>query len=230
MLFNPHLFFSDVWAILRVVPGTLLMALLVLVMSIIIGSLLSCLRMFGGRFTRRIPTLYVSYVRSMPMLIHIYILFQILQRMFPGQLLPQLVIVIIIYSFYVGASQTENIRAALRSVDKGQFEAGYSIGMTRTQTMLRVVFPQALMVAVPIFFNTYLSTIKGLALVFTVGVVDIFAQAKLLGVENFGYIEAYLAAALIYWGISIIFTFVFHYLEKYFTRQGGARGGQGTRR
>lgn len=218
MQFDMQIFFSDLQTILWVVPGTLLMALVVLLSSIVIGALFASLRLFGGRLTSKIPLLYVGYVRSVPLLMHLFIFFQILQRLFPGQQHAQLLIMIIIYSFYVGASQTENIRAALSSVAKGQFDAGYSIGMTRTQTMLRIIFPQALKVAIPVFFNTYLATVKGLALVFTVGVIDIFAQAKLLAVQNFGYIEAYLAAALIYWGISVSFTLLFGWLEKNFSR------------
>lgn len=73
----------------------------------------------------------------------------------------------------------ETLRASLESVDVGQLEACYSMGMTRYQTMMRVVLPQAFVVALPSIGNQFIGIIKGSALGFTVGLADIMAKAKM---------------------------------------------------
>ncbi|MGJ8515764.1 amino acid ABC transporter permease [Carnimonas bestiolae] len=218
MIFDLDTFFTSLIDILDAVPRTLFMAIAVLFFSIVVGGLLASMKLFGGPILRLIPTLYVGYVRAMPMIIHLYLISQLLERNVPGTDLTQLPVVIAIYSLYVGASQTENIRAALLSIDRGQFDAGYSIGMDRTQNLLHVVFPQALRVALPVFMNTYLTIIKGLSLIFVIGAVDIFARAQLEAANNFAYIESYLAAALIYWVLSVVLTMLVTRAERFFSK------------
>ena len=219
MVFNSTLFFGDIWHIAIAVPNTLLMASIILVISILIGTLFACFNRYGKVGLSMLSELYTGYVRSMPLLVHIYILFQLMERLFSSQNVPHTPLAILIYSFYVGANQAENIKGALRSVPYGQLDAAYAIGMTRCQAMLRIIFPQAVRVVLPAFLNSYLSIIKGLSLVFTLGIVDIFAQAKITAVEEYGYIEAYLAAAVIYWGISVGLTLLFTKINAYFDRE-----------
>ncbi|MDS8854872.1 ABC transporter permease subunit, partial [Streptococcus pneumoniae] len=81
------------------------------------------------------------------------------------------------FSINLGAYLSETIRSAIESVDRGQFEAAKAIGMTPVQMMLKIVFPQALTVAIPNLGNMFISTIKDTSLVFIIGVIDIMGQA-----------------------------------------------------
>jgi ABC-type amino acid transport system permease subunit len=127
---------------------------------------------------------------------------------------PSIVIVLVTYSFLEAAVESEYIRGAFQSIDPAQIEAGRSIGFTRTQNLRRVIIPQALTVAIPLFLNAFLKIIKSLSLAFTVGVVDIMAQARLAAALNFRYIESYAAAALVYWLICGILQVIFDQVSE----------------
>lgn len=223
-MFSIKVVFQDIVSILSVVPKTLFMALIILVFGIVIGALLTEIKLIKIPVLDKLVAVYISYVRGIPLIIHLYIAYYAL----PGIIntvdeligvpyqnsLPPVLIVILAYSLYTSAVQSENIRAALLSVESGQFEAAYSIGLSRRQTMMRIIFPQALAVALPVFFNIYLGIIKGLSLAFTVAVVDILAQAKLCSALNFKYLESYVAAGAIYWALCGLLTLIFNKLEK----------------
>jgi L-cystine transport system permease protein len=127
----------------------------------------------------------------------------------------------ITYALYLGPGQTENIRTAMNSVSKGQYEAGVCVGLTKGQTFRRIILPQALTVLLPVSLNSYLGTIKSMSLAFMVGVVDIMSRAKLCSALNFGYVEAYFAAAIVYWVLCLGLTGLFKWCERTFYRKKG---------
>ena len=118
------------------------------------------------------------------------------------------------FILYNTAYQSENVRGALKAVDKGQYEAAVAMGMTPLAAFTRIVFPQAFIVALPTFFTYYLKTIKLLALVFTVKVVDMFAEADIFSALYNRRTEPYIADAIAYWTVAIILTFFFSWWEK----------------
>jgi putative amino-acid transport system permease protein len=91
-------------------------------------------------------------------------------------------------------------------------------GMTKFQAYRRIIMPQALRNALPGTGNTFISLIKETSLAFTLGVVDIFAEAKMQAAESFRFFEAYLAVALIYWVLIVVYTYLQQLLEKYLER------------
>ena len=118
------------------------------------------------------------------------------------------------FSVNLGAYLSETIRSAIESVDRGQFEAAKAIGMSPTQMMLKIIFPQALAVAIPNLGNTFISTIKDTSLVFIIGVIDIMGQAKILGSRGLAFFEVYIAVSIIYWIVCIIVERLLVILEK----------------
>ena len=99
---------------------------------------------------------------------------------------------------------SESVRGALLSVDHGQYEAGYAVGLTGFQTFTRIIMPQAFLVLVPALIGNINSLIKLSALVILVGVQDVLNAGIKVASIYYCYLEAYVAAALIYWAISII--------------------------
>lgn len=222
-MFKLNLLFEDLFSISTVIPGTLFISLVILLSGIIVGGILAVIRLFKVPVFEKLVRVFVSYVRGIPLIIHLYIAYYTLPKLLndlPNGLenssditISPVWTIVISYSLYTSAKQSENIRAALLSVEPGQYEAAYSIGLTRFQTMMRIVFPQALKVAIPAFFNTYLGIIKGMSLGFTIGLVDILAQAKLSSAVNFGYLESYTAAGILYWALCCVLTLLFSKLE-----------------
>ncbi len=109
---------------------------------------------------------------------------------------------------------SETIRGAFNAVDKGQIEACMSIGMTRIQTMRRIILPQSMAVALPSLLNSLVDLIKGTSLAFVIGVPELMAIASYEGSKSFKYFEIYVIVAVIYWCLSIILTRLQSLAEK----------------
>lgn len=210
------LFVEDFISILTVVPRTMGLALIVLIGSFLVGLLIAAGRASHNKVLNRLSKIYIWYVRGIPLLVHLFILYYFLPRS-----VSVTNVLLITYTFYAAVGQSENIRTAISSVPKGQYEAAYCAGLSRLQTFRRIIFPQALTVLLPISLNMYLGNIKGMSVAFMVGVVDIMSQAKLCSALNFGYVEAYLAAAAIYWALCVGLTKLFNQFEKIMYRKRG---------
>ena len=100
------------------------------------------------------------------------------------------------------------------AVEKGQFEAGISIGLTPLQTIMRIIIPQAARVAIPGMANTFANLFKSTSLCYTVGVMDMMAYTKNQVNLTFRYLEGYVALIIIYWGILTVVDFFQSKLEK----------------
>lgn len=112
------------------------------------------------------------------------------------------------------AYNSEVIRAALQSVDKGQIEAAHSLGMTYGQVLRRIILPEAFIVALPTLGNALIGLMKGTSLAFVCSVVEITAQSRILAGNNLRFFESYCSLALIYWGMTILIEQAIALLEK----------------
>ena len=195
---------EDIVRILTVVPFTLLSAVLILAVGVALGMIWALIQLY------RVPVLsgavkgLIACIRGVPLLIHLYLAYCLLpgviQVLFgPETEVPALAVMLAAYGIYISAGQSENMRGAFTAVEQGQWDAAASIGMGRWQTLKRVVFPQMVRIVTPVIFNSYLGVVKGMSLAFTIGVQDIMAVAKLCSLENYGYLESYIAAGLVYW-------------------------------
>lgn len=100
------------------------------------------------------------------------------------------------------------------SVDKGQWEAAYALGLKWPVVMRKIIIPQAMRIAVPPLSNVLLDLIKGTALAAMITVPEIFQQAKIVGGREFDYMTMYILVALVYWAICSIFALFQDVLEK----------------
>lgn len=112
----------------------------------------------------------------------------------------------------------ETIRSGLIAVDKGQYEAGYSIGLSRSQTFFHIILPQAIRIIIPPMTSNVLAVFKTTALVSVIGVFDILNGAIVAASKSYCYLEAYTAAALVFWVIGFVLEKLSKYIEQYFTR------------
>ena len=179
--------------------------------GLLLGLALALMRLSPYRLLRWPARAYVSAVRGTPLVVQLFLIyyglpqFNILWDPMPCALLG--------LSLNTAAYASETLRAAISSIDQGQWEAAASIGMTPWQTMQRVIMPQALRVALPPLTNSLISLIKDTSLAATIQVPELFRQAQLITARTFEVFAMYLSASLIYWILSTVLSIAQHRLE-----------------
>jgi His/Glu/Gln/Arg/opine family amino acid ABC transporter permease subunit len=228
-IFDFDYFLSAFPLILPYLPVTLLIAFSAMAFGLVIGTGAALIRIYRIPVLRQLATLYISFIRGTPLLVQIYLAYYGIPKLLQyvnaeigtdidANRVPALVFVIFSCAVNVGAYLSEAIRSALLSIDRGQAEAAYSIGMTPFQAMRRIILPQALAVALPNLGNSFISLIKDTSLAFLIAVVDIMAAAKIIGGRSLRFFELYLAVAVIYWVICILVEIGMRRWEAYLTR------------
>lgn len=205
------------WYISEGVPQTLWIS----AVSIIFASLLALLsalgRLSGVPPLVALSSFYVSLIRGTPLYLQIFFFFLALPQI--GIKLPPAVAGVLALSLNYGAYMSEIFRAGISSVSRGQREAATALGMTNGQMMRRIVLPQALRLVVPPTGNEFIAMLKDSALVSATGFVqEIMWRAQKVGRANFRGLEALLVAALWYWLMTIIFSFIQANIEKRMSR------------
>ena len=203
--------FDQIPDILHFFPTTLLLVVGALIISLIFGLLIAIIRVKHIPVLEQIAKFYISIVRGTPLLVQILLVYYsitlALMEWIPSFSVATIdlrIYGILSLGFYQAAYTSEIIRGALISVNKGEIEAAQASGMTYPQTLRRIIIPEALEIALPGLINTLIALFKGTALVFSIGIIDMYAEAKILAGRSFRYLEGYIALAIIFWVITII--------------------------
>ncbi len=210
--------------VLTAIPVTLEMALLATLAGWILGILIAVARRNKIPVVSQICAVFVSFIRGVPMVILLYVAYYALPMMIYSATgvdttsIPAIWYAIVALSLDQAAYSSEVFRAALDSVNRGQLEAAWAVGMTAWQAMRRIVFPQALAVALPNLSGLFVGIIKGTSLAYYVGVYEITATANLLANPGLNFIEAYVITTVIYELISFICNRLFHTAETRLNR------------
>ncbi|HDF2902681.1 TPA: amino acid ABC transporter permease, partial [Clostridioides difficile] len=202
MIFNMKYFLELFPIIMKSFNVTVILAISSLVFSLIIGTIVALSSYYKVKVLNQICKVYVSIFRGTPLMPQLFFLYFGLAYMndFVKNMDPVFATSIVL-SLNMGAYMSETIRASILSIDKGQIEAAYVMGLTNLQTMKRIVIPQAVRVALPSLFNNFIDLIKGSSVAFVVGVNDIMGAAKSQGALSFKFFEVYGAVMVIYWCI-----------------------------
>ena len=203
------------------IAGGIRETLFISVVSIILAIVLALLAALGRLSSippiYALSTFYVSLIRGTPLFLQIIFFFLALPQL--GIVLPAVWAGITPLALNYGAYMSETFRAAISSVGKGQREAASAIGMTPTQTMRRIVLPQALRFALPPMGNDFISMTKDSALVSVTGFVhETMWRATRVGRAEFNNLEALIIAATFYWIMTLILTFFQSRLEARLAR------------
>ena len=182
----------------------------------VIGMTVALARLFGGPVLRAIAIGYVSIWRGTPLLIQLLLVYFGLPQF--GIILQPVPASIIALSLHAGAYLAENFRAGILSVDKGQWEAAYSLGMPFPRAFRRVAFPQAARVAIPPVGSRFIALMKDTSLASVVTVVELTAVAESIGSSTFRYLEMFAIVAMIYWAINSLLSLGQEVLERRLAR------------
>ncbi|SFJ02950.1 L-cystine transport system permease protein [Paenibacillus sp. UNC496MF] len=212
-----------IFAFIPKLAGTLQTTLLIvagsLLTGLIVGLLAALPRLYKVPVLQRISQLYASFFRGTPILIQLFLFYYGLPEVLKLVHLdlsraPVLLFVILTYGLHTGAYVSETIRSAVASVDRGQVEAAYAVGMSGYQAFTRIVMPQALAIAVPVLSNVVLALLKDTSLAFSLGVMEMTGKSQSLASLTNHFVESYISLALIYLVISIVLERLLLILER----------------
>jgi polar amino acid transport system permease protein len=163
-----------------------------------------------------IATFYISFFRGTPLLLQVYLIYLGLPQLGPQFALSAVPSGIIALSLCYGAYLAEIFRAGIVGVAHGQHDAAKALGFTERQTFRLIVFPQAMRLIVPPTGNQFIAMLKDSSLVSVMGVWELTRTAQIIGRRDFTVFEMLIAAALIYWAMSICFELIQSRLEKHY--------------
>ncbi|MHA7154874.1 amino acid ABC transporter permease [Arthrobacter sp. TMN-50] len=198
--------------VLAGLTGTIPLSLASFVLGLLLALLIALMRLSSNRFASGVARTYVSIIRGTPLLVQLFVIFYGLPSI--GVVIDPWPSAIIAFSLNVAGYAAEIIRAAILSVPKGQWEAGHTIGMSRTRTMRRIILPQAARVSVPPLSNTFISLVKDTSLASLILVTELFRQAEEIAAFSQQFMMLYLEAALVYWVFCLVLSSGQSYLEK----------------
>ncbi|MDF5929337.1 amino acid ABC transporter permease [Pseudomonas aeruginosa] len=182
---------------------TVLFAAVSMVLGLILGFSVAVVRVTKVPVVSQIAAVYVSAFRGTPLLVQIFVLYYGLPSV--GIEFTPVTAGILALTLNVAAYLSESMRGAILGIDKGQWEAGLSVGLTWGQTLWNIITPQALRLAVPSLSNSLISLIKDTSLISVITVTELMLATKEVIAETFQPLPLYLAAAGIYWLLSALF-------------------------
>lgn len=212
---------------------TMLMAVAGIALAIVMALIGALARLSRNPVAYGVAGFYVSFFRGTPLIVQMFLLYLALppvgrnlsltytwlpEGFDEALILDTATAGVLALGLNYGAYMTEIFRAGIQSVAGGQGEAADALGMTYAQKMRKVVLPQAFRVIIPPTGNEFIAMMKDTALISFLGVTvasaEVFRRAQLVGKADFKNLEAYVAAALVYWGLTVLFTFFQARLEK----------------
>ncbi|WP_051247400.1 amino acid ABC transporter permease [Nocardioides halotolerans] len=212
---------------------TMVIAVSGIVLAIVLALLGALARISRNPVAYGVAGFYVSFFRGTPLIVQMFLLYLALppvgrnlaaeyawlpEGFDQALVLDAATAGTLALGLNYGAYMTEIFRAGIQSVAGGQGEAADALGMTYGQKMRKVVLPQAFRVIIPPTGNEFIAMMKDTALVSFLGVTvasaEVFRRSQLVGKADFKNLEAYVAAALVYWGLTVLFTFFQSRLEK----------------
>jgi polar amino acid transport system permease protein len=194
------------------IPETLKVSFYSIILAMILALLAALGRLSPFPPIYALSTFYVSLIRGTPLYLQIFFFFLALPQI--GIILPGFWAGVLALGLNYGAYMSEIFRAGLASVGKGQREAAIAIGMTPRQTLQRIVLPQALRFAIPPIGNDFIAMTKDSALVAGTGFVhEIMWRSQKVGRATFHSLEALIIAAIFYWLITLVLSYVQSVIE-----------------
>ncbi len=209
---------------------TFLVAFLAISLACILAVVGALGRLSTNPIFNSMATSYVSLIRGTPLLVQVYMWYLALPQIgkaleaygIPGiqrlLTLPAVPAGILALGVCYGAYMTEIVRAGIQSIKIGQTEAAKALGMNATQTMKRVIFPQALRVIIPPVSNEFIAMVKDSSLVSLMGVWELSYRAIKVGRRHFQSLEMLIMVAFIYWIMCMILQFVQEKIERHMAR------------
>ena len=210
-MFSAKILIADFWPPLLAARYTLLVSVLGIAIGLVIGAVVCVLALSRRRSLRIAAAIWVSYLRGVPMLVQLLMVFFLLPVI--GINVPALVAAVGTVGIVASAYISEIWRGAILALPPGQTEAAIAIGMHPRDSWLRIILPQAVALSIPQLINELILLVKASSLVSLVGVMEITRASQAQAGVSFRPLEAYLAAAILYLAINLCLAALGRYLE-----------------
>jgi glutamine transport system permease protein len=203
-------------ALLQGLYYTLLVSVVGLIIGFILGAIFGLGRISRSRIVYSLSTVYIEVLRGTPVLVQaIWIYFAL--PLIIGFNIPSLTAGIVVIGLNSGAYIAEIVRGAVQSVEKGQMEAGRSLGLSQHLTMRYVIWPQAFKRMIPPLGNQFIISIKDTSLLSVILVPELIFQGRLVASNHFNAVEIYTTVAIFYLVITLTLSKVLNVMEKRLT-------------
>lgn len=198
-----QLVLNSLWPLAKgALTGTIPLTLASFSLGLLLALVVALMRISSNMVLSAIARVYISIIRGTPLLVQLFVIFYGLPSL--GVTIDPWPSAIIAFTLNVAGYAAEIIRAAILSVPTGQWEAGYTIGMSRSRTLYRLILPQAARVAIPPLSNTFISLVKDTSLASLILVTEMFRRAQEVAATSLEFMTLYLTAAALYWVICLI--------------------------
>lgn len=211
--------------ILSAFPVTALILVMSLIISLLIGGVITVGVLGKNKYISAVARGYISFMRGIPTLVLIFLLYLGLPQVMKNlgvdmSHINKVYYIIACLSLSTSANMAEMMRASYLAVDKGQREAAYSIGMKKLTAFRRIVFPQAFGIAIPTLGNHVIMLFKETSLAFTVGVLDLLGKGRAISAASYGAnrLEVYIAVGIIFWVICMVLEYLSKSVERLYTK------------
>ena len=218
--------YSDRWQqYIKGVGTTLLVTAIALVLGVVLGAIVAMVRVGYAQqkphhrnpilgIFNAVAQVYVTVIRGTPMMVQAMVIYWGYAFATGGSTLPLIPSGILIVSINTGAYMAEIVRGGIISIDKGQFEGAMSIGMTHSQTMLKVIIPQVMRNILPSVSNEFVINIKDTSVLNVIGVTELYYFAGIIKRQSFETFQTYLVVCVIYFILTFTVTRLLRWVER----------------
>lgn len=211
-----NLIAKDRWMlILQGLGNTLLISLCAVLLGLVLGCIFALFKVSNSRILKGAGNLYTTVIRGIPLATQLMIFYFVVFGPFQ---VDKLLVAIIGYGINSGAYVTEIIRAGIQGVDRGQMEAGRSLGLTKGQTMRKIILPQAVKTILPTYASEFITLVKETSVVSFIGVMDLTKAGDMIRNATYNAWVPLITAAVIYLLMTIGLTKLFSLFERRLAR------------
>ncbi|MBF0779571.1 MULTISPECIES: amino acid ABC transporter permease [unclassified Granulicatella] len=211
-IFNPDLAIKALPTILSGLPYTLSLSLIGFFLGTICGFFIALMKLSRWRILRTLAHIHISFMRGTPLMVLLFLIYYGLP--FAGIQFDAITASIIAFTMMSSAYLSEIIRSSLQAIQKGQWDAAYSLGLNKPIIYRKIIIPQATRIALPPLSNVLLDMVKSTSLTAMITVPDMFNQAKIVGGSHSDYMTVYIVVACLYWVICTTYAIAQGYLES----------------
>lgn len=206
---------------------TLAVALLSLLLALVLGSIVGILRTTPNRLLVTLGNAWTELFRNIPLLVQIFLWYHVMPALFPVlRSLPSLILVVMGLGLFTSARISEQVRAGIQSLPRGQRMAGLALGFTLPQTYRYVLLPMAFRIVIPPLTSESMNIIKNSSVAFAVSISELTLFALQAQEETSRGIEIYLAVTALYFLSAFAINRVMHFIEERVKVPGMIGGGK----
>ena len=207
--------------------ATLSLAVLAFAVALIVGALMGVLRTTPNRLLVSIGTIWTELFRNIPLLVQVFLWYHVLPHIFPPLLgLPVEILVILALGFFTSARISEQVKAGIESLPRGQRYAGLAVGLTLPKTYQYVLLPMAFRIIIPPLTSEAMNIVKNSSVAFAVGIIELTFYAQQAGEETSRNVQMYAVVTVLYFISAFLVNRVMAFIERRVQIPGMSIGGK----